>query len=702
MVGKAAPAKPAPPVDWVGIGAIALVGAVVFGVLCSRVSDWAVMTDELLYERLALSFTDGALVPTLHGERADVYAILYPLLISPVLGLVSLPDAVRVVHGLNGVLFASACLPAYLLAREALLPRFAALAVGLFSVAIPWTVIGAFVMTEAAAYPAALWALFAIQRAVVVPSAGRDLVAVGAIGVATLARPQLAALGAVLVLAAISQELRFGRWRRHAVAFGVAILGVLVLLLGGAGLVGSYAPALEEGSLVSVDIVRSAILHLDVTAVALGVVPLILGGGWAVAAVVRPPGAERLATASVVVASTVVLAFESGSVVERFGLGLDVKDRYFFYVAPLLFLATACALDDRPRLAGLLGVGSFFVLTVGLEKFEGVHGVNIDSPASATHEALTRFGNDVGMSPSDMITIAGGVLVAALFFALRRFATRALMPLILGLVLVFVFAESAYTWNRMLESSGPSARPLTGAQSSAASWIDQSGPQGTVAILPYAADAEWFRNAVIWWDTEFWNESVDRAYTVEGDFVYTPETFPRPDLKIDSNTGLISGGSPDYVARSTVDARLRPAGLVVAAVPEYELIDLEVPLRAAWMTLGLDPDGWTRGRQPAYVRVFPPAGAVALRLVVTAPPGPPSVDVSVGPIPLTLGPGESREVTLDVCVPDDGFGEVEIRVGRATQIRSVPANPPLREPFRLVGVRLSRIEAAAPTGSCQP
>ena len=54
-----------------------------------------------------------------------------------------------------------------------------------------------------------------------------------------------------------------------------------------------------------------------------------------------------------------------GSFVERFALGIDVKDHYLFYVAPLLFIATAAALEDpRPRLVGTLAVTAGFVLTV--------------------------------------------------------------------------------------------------------------------------------------------------------------------------------------------------------------------------------------------------------------------------------------------------------------------------------------------------
>jgi hypothetical protein len=683
--------------------ALFVVSAVVLAVLCSRVSDWAVMTDELLYERLALSFVDGAFLPTLHGERADVYAVLYPFLLMPVFAVVDLPDAIRVVHGLNGVLFASAAIPTWLLARELALSRLGALASALFAVALPWTVIGGFVMTESAAYPAALWALLAIQRAVVLPSPRRDLVALAAILVATLARPQLAVLGVVLVAAAAVHEARFGRWRAHAVAFGVAALAVLVVLLGGGGLLGSYAPALE-GDVLSLDAFQSALVHVNVTAVALGIVPLLLGGGWAIAALVRPPlEPGRSAFAGVVVAAVTVLAVESGSVVVRFGLGLDVKDRYLFYVAPLLFLATVCALEDpRPRVAGVLALTALFVLTVGLEDFEPVFGVNVDSPASSTHEALTRFGNEVGLSPAELLAIVGGLLGVALFFTLRRLPRRPLAATVLAALVAFVFAETTYTWNRLFESSGPSGRALTAAPARQLSWIDAAVEDGSVAMFAYSVGQEWYPSAVAWWDVEFWNARVDRAYRLGGYFTYTPDTFPTPNVRIDPHTGVVSGaGTPDYIVRTTLDARFGPAGTPVAAGPELELVDLEVPLRAQWLTFGLDPDGWTRPERRAVLRVYQPAGVATVSLSVSAPDVEAPRSVQMGAASFALGSTETRELTLEVCVPDGGYVDVPIRVEGSTSVRAIPHTPPYSERFRNVGVRLTQIRAAATGATCQ-
>jgi len=708
MVSEATPAEPAAPADrlkQVAVPELALfvVSAVALAVLCSRVSDWAVMTDELLYERLALSFVDGAFLPTLHGAHVDVYGVLYPFLLMPVFALVDLPDAIRAVHGLNGVLFASAAIPTWLLARELALSRLAALASAFFAVALPWSVIGGFVMTESAAYPAALWALLAIQRAVVRPSPRRDLIALAAILVAALARPQLAALGIVLVAAALVHEARLGRWRAHVVAFGVAALALPVVLLGGAGLLGSYSPAVE-GDVFSLDAFRSALVHLNVTAVALGIVPLVLGGGWAIAALVRPPAQhERSAFAGVVVAAVTVLAVESGSVVVRFGLGLDVKDRYLFYVAPLLFLATACALEDpRPRAAGVLALTALFVLTVGLEDFEPVFGVNVDSPASSTHEALTSFGDDVGLEPAELLAIVGGLLGVALFLALRRLPRRPVAATVLVALVAFVFAETAFTWNRLLDSSGPSGRALAATQAPELSWIDGAAEDGSVAMFAYPLGQDWYPSAVTWWDVEFWNARVDRAYRLDGYITYTPETFPTPSVHVEPRTGLFVGaGTPDFIVRTPLDARFGPAGTPVAAGPQLELVDLEIPLRAQWLTLGLYADGWTRPERDAALRVYPPAGVATVTLSVSAPDVDEPRPVQVGSQSFALGPTETRELTFEVCVPEGGYAEVPIRAEGSTSIREIPIAPPFSERFREVGVRLTQVRAAATGRTCQ-
>src|SRR5918995_343492 len=269
--------------------ATTVAAALVLAVLASRVGDWAVMTDELLYERLALGIVDGG-VPRVRGELVDVFALLYPVLLAPVFLLFSLPGSVVAAHAWNGLLFASAAVPAVLLAR-----RLAATPwlVAVLTVAIPWSVLTGFLMTENAAYPAFLWAILAIQHAAATPGDRAHALALGGVALATLARPQLVVLALVLALAVASEELRVRRGLRvHRVlvaAVALALLVVVALALTGSlgSAFGSYAPTVEEGSLLSRDTLRSALVHLDVVAVAIGIVPLLVGRGWALEAAVR-------------------------------------------------------------------------------------------------------------------------------------------------------------------------------------------------------------------------------------------------------------------------------------------------------------------------------------------------------------------------------------------------------------------------------
>src|SRR5215210_5472151 len=97
-------------------------GALTLAVLASRVRDWVVMTDELQYAKLASAIADGSLLPTLRGEHVAAYAQLYPLLLSPLYGVFDAPGAFAAAHVLNGVLYASAAIPVYLLARAVRLP----------------------------------------------------------------------------------------------------------------------------------------------------------------------------------------------------------------------------------------------------------------------------------------------------------------------------------------------------------------------------------------------------------------------------------------------------------------------------------------------------------------------------------------------------------------------------------------------------
>ena len=285
-----------------------------------------------------------------------------------------------------------------------------------------------------------------------------------------------------------------------------------------------------------------------------------------------------------------------------------------------------------------------------------------------------RLGNDLGVAPADLLAIVGGIAGAVLFVALRRFASPGLGVVVLGAVLAFVIAESAYTWNRLFESSGPSGRALTAATPESVSWVDGQRRRGASGCSPTPSARSGTR-ARSRGGTSSSGTRASIAPTCSG------RTSPtRPRRSRGRGCGSIRGpaASPAASRRTTSCARRSthacgPAGAAVAASGDLELVDLEVPFRASWMTFGLDPDGWTRPERKAVLRVFGPAGQTAVKASVSSPEVETPRTASVGPASATLGSTQTQELTFEVCVPESGFADVPIRVGRRDDRARDPA-----------------------------
>ena len=99
---------------------LALWAALALGLsaLTTRIEDWFVMTDELLYERLAISVASvGSILPHVHGELIPNVNGLYPLLLAPAFADGFVPDSLGDAHTINAWVMSSACVPAFV-ARE--------------------------------------------------------------------------------------------------------------------------------------------------------------------------------------------------------------------------------------------------------------------------------------------------------------------------------------------------------------------------------------------------------------------------------------------------------------------------------------------------------------------------------------------------------------------------------------------------------
>src|SRR5436190_8024252 len=188
--------------SWVALGGLVVAAAALIAVGTTRVKEWTVMTDELLYAKLAQHVANtGSPLPRLHGVQAGFLGVVYPILLAPFYGSLDAVAANDAGHVLNAVLFASTAIPVFLLARR-VVPEPCALVVALLAIAIPWAANAATLMSESAAYPAFAWCMLACHRALTEPSPRRDLVAIAALALAFFTRPQFLGLAAVLPLAA--------------------------------------------------------------------------------------------------------------------------------------------------------------------------------------------------------------------------------------------------------------------------------------------------------------------------------------------------------------------------------------------------------------------------------------------------------------------------------------------------------------------
>jgi hypothetical protein len=563
----------------------------VLAVLDFRVRDWVVMTDELQYAKLATHIGDTlSPLPTLRGAHFAAYAQLYPAVIAPFYGTMSAPGAFRAAHVLNGILFASAAFPVYLLARRAALSRTWSVTCAALALAIPWNVQSAFVMTEAVAYPAFAWALLAILRAVEAPSERRDLVALAGIALAVLARTQFLSLALVFVVAALVVERR-----GHRVLWIATGIGIVIAFFARSHVLGSYA-ATAKGFPFPWRTFEQFGAHLDVIGVGTALLPLLVGGAWLVA---RAP--RRNAFAVVALTTIVVLTLETSSYDARFGGGLaDIRSRYLFYLAPLLLVATACALAERtlPRRA-LVGVTAFVALTTLAHGFPRVAGLYVDAPDAVLNDFIQDSGG--------RWFVAFAFVVVALALLIVRWPPRVLPIAVVALVAAGSLATSATAWTRLLQSRGPSSREISAKPTVVYNWIDSVLPDGArVAIVPYATNAYWGWNALFWWDVEFWNRDVVAAYVLGSTWDYAP--FPHAQLRPDPRTGVVPGTehAPPYVVMSENDARLalKPTAPAVGRNYGLDILPVERPYRAVWWSEGLEPDGWTVPGRRAWIHVL--------------------------------------------------------------------------------------------------
>ncbi len=411
-----------------------------------RVRDWFDMTDEMRYERLAISIArTHSLVPRIHGVDVQSFSQLYPLLIAPIFAHGYVPHDVVSAHVFNAWLMSSACVPAYLLAHQVTGRRRVAYLVAALSVCMPWILYASMLMTEVAAYPAFLWALLGLYRATVAPSARRDALALAGLGLAFLARTELLVLVLVAPAAIVCFELGRARGagaRRRAAAglraalaahrllaatYAVLLLGAVALAHAGrlAAVVGVYGSYAQQSTLVPPGLAGAFAAHVALFALGLGVLPFLVGSAWLGANLVAPgAGRERHAFACVAAASLLALLLQATDFDVRY-TGY-VHDRFLLYLVPPVLIAMFCCRSTGPKspsgrslaLPALVTVCGFASGSFPSFSWQELPQLTPDSPMSGLLRRLVGLTHSLGATR--VVLVVATVVLCVLFLAGAR------------------------------------------------------------------------------------------------------------------------------------------------------------------------------------------------------------------------------------------------------------------------------------------
>jgi hypothetical protein len=363
---------------------------------------------------------------------------------------------------------------------------------------------------------------------------------------------------------------------------------------------------------------------------------------------------------------------------EPFGL----KERYVFYVQPLLVLALVLWVERGAarRLRTLLPAAGVLALVVAFLPLRSL----LTAPSLPGNalglELFRRLGNLIGFGGGLETVLIAGVVVVPLVAAVTA-RRRALV-----VVAVFLAVSSAFA----VRVADDQARAVgqTALLPPDRSWVDSAvGKDANVVLLntanfmPETLRRDFFSIWVPWWETEFWNRSAR-----EVDSLGSPEPLPLAQRSgtLSWATGVVSGVPPASLV--LIDPRFEVAGRRRGATSTFVLYDrVGAPLRLLSATEGVFRDGESSA-YAAYDRWA--AGSRVVEIRIARPPDAGSIDVNVGVGTLTAnGPAPAmgqvtatRDVTsrrsflVTVPVPRAPFRiEVRFGVGVRGVIRFTPS-----------------------------
>ncbi|MGE5273842.1 MAG: hypothetical protein ACM3QU_08815 [Verrucomicrobiota bacterium] len=584
-----------------------------------HVTPW-LFTDELRYTEIARSIADTGRGAVRHHPVA--FDTLYTYFIAPFWRIHDVHTAYSAVKYFNAIVMTSAIFPTYLLARM-VVSRPWALFAAVGAVAGPALAYASFIVEEPLAYPASALALLLIAKGLLTRSWWWNAGASAAVLFALLVRGQLAILVVAYALAGLflawtSDPVR--RWRSgwsrwDWVGFVVLAIGAIIVFSASIG-------AFSETWLISTGYYRHRMIVYGLWAagafaIGVGLLPVV-----ALAALVRPKGVPSTRELRVFVALTAASLAVFGLYTAAKAAFISttfstvVEERNLIYLAPLLFICTALALQRRRLNLWAVAASAGFVLYLILTT-----NYQLDWPYfEALGFGIVQMANrDLAFDEGDIKVLLSVVLVISLALLLlpglrrvarHRWAATGIAATAVALLLAWNVAgeisssNGVNVFSRTLLSNFPS--PPT--------WIDDAtGGRPTIYLGQKITDPQGI------WLMEFWNRGLSYVWSLDGTApgpggqapgVVTPDAAPDGRL---TGKSIPTGAPPgvDYMVADediqvdgkeilrpstrfviTEDAFGFPIHRVVVAPAPWRLLRIDRPLRLAATPIGIEPDGW--------------------------------------------------------------------------------------------------------------
>jgi hypothetical protein len=650
------------------------------------------LCDEYIYADVArhfattghLGFGSGFGSNGFGGGPTGGGSLLYPLLIAPAWLAHRMSTVFGLAKAINAAVVSLTAVPVYLWARRTVSPAWALVASALVLL-LTGFVLSGMLMSENAALPVFVLALFAIGLVVEEPTLSRQGGVLVALLLAYEVRTQGLVLFAVLPTALaldVVLDVRAGspiresmrRLRRFA-PLGGALAVALLAYLARSGFSPGHAIGFYR-AVATTHYELSAVLtwtarYAGEAALAVGVAPLfallfLLLTGFT-RGLRRREERAFVATAAAAVAAFLVQAAMYSSVFNP-----SLIERYSMYAFPPLVIGLVLLLaSERARPVAETVAAATITLSLACVILFS-HFLEPERPAPSVFARLTlyfftRIAQHVpgGLGAARVLLLllaTAAVLICA--FAPMKIA-RIVLPAGTALVLLLAshsahayLAANTRTW---IDTTGP-----------VRSWVDDAiGTAVDSADYVYVPNPTMETSSTVLVNTRFWNRSIGNVYTLGGSAICPLRLDP---LRLDDQTGDLVAGtatrspSAPYVV---TDSGLAIAGRRVASggstAQPLVVYRPAKPLRLASRVVGVYADGWTGADASFFQYWLPrPKGAhvnVSLsRLAWNGTDVPAAVTVSVRSL------RRSRRVVAR--------GQWVARSGRGTTLRLRTPPPP--------------------------